>query len=353
MKAKKLPSGKWRVQVYIPTDTKPIRKSFTAETKKEAEYQASEYTMHYKEYVNDKKLSQAIEEYITVKTAVLSPSTIRTYRIIQRNNIGDLGDYSVNKITSKDIQAHISMLSTHLNGGTVKNVYHLIMSSLDLAVPDKKFKVTLPPKEIIERNIPDDEEVRLLIDNAPDDIKKCILLASVGTLRRGEISGLKYKDILRDMHAIYVHSDMVKDEYGKWIHKDIPKTSGSVRRIVFPKEIIDMLGEGDPEEFVIKLNPNAITNGFVSLRKRLGLKCKFHDLRHYAASIMHAIGIPDQYIQQRGGWSSPAILQSVYRNVLQDKDKAFTEKTNNYLIAKLQKTTHETTHEVSKFSNSL
>ena len=37
---------------------------------------------------------------------------------------------------------------------------------------------------------------------------------------------------------------------------------------------------------------------------------RFHDLRHYAASTMHAIGVPDQYIMQRGGWSSGKTLKA-------------------------------------------
>ena len=32
--------------------------------------------------------------------------------------------------------------------------------------------------------------------------------------------------------------------------------------------------------------------------------------------IMHAIGIPDQYILQRGGWSSDSVMKTVYRNTI-------------------------------------
>uniref|UniRef100_UPI002ED4C02F hypothetical protein n=1 Tax=Enterocloster clostridioformis TaxID=1531 RepID=UPI002ED4C02F len=31
---------------------------------------------------------------------------------------------------------------------------------------------------------------------------------------------------------------------------------------------------------------------------------------------MHAIGIPDQYILQRGGWASDNVMKTVYRNVI-------------------------------------
>ena len=50
-KAKQLPSGSWRVQIYAGEDDngKPIRKSFTAPTKKEAEFMALNYQVHNKE----------------------------------------------------------------------------------------------------------------------------------------------------------------------------------------------------------------------------------------------------------------------------------------------------------------
>ena len=42
-------------------------------------------------------------------------------------------------------------------------------------------------------------------------------------------------------------------------------------------------------------------------------------LRHYCASIQHALGIPDAYIMQRGGWNSDAVLKQVYRHALSDR----------------------------------
>ena len=57
---------------------------------------------------------------------------------------------------------------------------------------------------------------------------------------------------------------------------------------------------------------------------------RFHDLRHYSASIMHAIGIPDQYIMRRGGWGSDTVLKAIYRNTLDDYQQKFADQTNAY-----------------------
>lgn len=87
---------------------------------------------------------------------------------------------------------------------------------------------------------------------------------------------------------------------------------------------------------VVNLTPNQITQQFGRKLKQLDVPhFRFHDLRHYAASIMHAIGIPDQYILQRGGWASDNIMKSVYRNVI-DLESARQNKAINSHFEKLK-----------------
>ena len=45
---------------------------------------------------------------------------------------------------------------------------------------------------------------------------------------------------------------------------------------------------------------------------------------------MHAIGIPDVYIMERGGWSSDRTLKTIYRNSLTDYQRKYTDMTNEY-----------------------
>ena len=81
-KAKKLPSGNWRVNLFVDTDPvtgKRRYKSFTAPTKREAEYMAAEYKMGIqKRSVSEITLQEAMQRYIESQNA-LSPSTLRTY----------------------------------------------------------------------------------------------------------------------------------------------------------------------------------------------------------------------------------------------------------------------------------
>ena len=44
----------------------------------------------------------------------------------------------------------------------------------------------------------------------------------------------------------------------------------------------------------------------------------FHSLRHFFASYLHAQNIPDAYVLRAGGWSTPHVMQKVYRHALDD-----------------------------------
>ncbi len=77
-------------------------------------------------------------------------------------------------------------------------------------VSGRQFKLTLPAKRPPEYDIPTSDKINRLMEAADPKMRMCIALAGIGTLRRGEICGLKYKDVLYDFNAVYVHTDEEK-----------------------------------------------------------------------------------------------------------------------------------------------
>lgn len=340
-KAIKLPSGAWRTQANKKINGKLIRKSFTVHPKecgndsKKAkalsELKAREWTLNAEDEENNCTVEYALKLYIKDREKVLSPRTIYDYkRYIPL--FESILYIHVSDIKTSDIQPIINEWSISITKKTIQTRISFLLSALDYAGCDKKFKLRYPQPKPANVVSPDVDDVKMLLDNASDIMKPVIGVAAFGSLRRGEIAALKQKDVSRDMCTIYVHADVVQTDNG-FIYKDFPKTSGSNRCVQLPKFIIDSFPTcEDPESFVFGLNPNQITSNFQHLRDKLGLKCSFHSLRHYAASFRTDIGIPQKYVEEVGGWKNEStILKRVYDNTLTSSRKKYTQIANNYI----------------------
>ena len=60
---------------------------------------------------------------------------------------------------------------------------------------------------------------------------------------------------------------------------------------------------------------------------------------------MHAIGVPDQYIMQRGGWSTDGVMKTVYRNTIDNVTERVNVDINNYFNGMMQ---HDMQHATPK-----
>ena len=121
---------------------------------------------------------------------------------------------------------------------------------------------------------------------------------------------------------------MVLGPDNMWIIK-APKTPDSIRDVELPDFVAEKFRGRTGQ--LVRMDPDTVTRRFSRALKKIDVpRFRFHDLRHYGASIMHAIGIPDQYIMQRGGWASDNIMKTVYRNVIDLEAKRNNRKINQY-----------------------
>ena len=81
----------------------------------------------------------------------------------------------------------------------------------------------------------------------------------------------------------------------------------------------------------VNMTPNITTSRFEHVLNSAGIDhFRFHDLRHYSASIQHALGIPDAYIMQAGGWGDDRVLKDVYRHTFEESEKKMGNIAINY-----------------------
>ena len=93
-----------------------------------------------------------------------------------------------------------------------------------------------------------------------------------------------------------------------------------------------MINELPKEQiYITLLSGQAIYKRFSRLLEANGVQhMTFHDLRHMNASVMLALGIPDKYAMERGGWSSPHVMKSVYQHTFTAERQAADDKIDDY-----------------------
>lgn len=327
---RKLPSGRWNVQVYSHRDEngKPHFKSITADSKRECILLEAKYrNMRERTHRHDLTVSEAIELYISSKESVLAPSTIKAYRSMARSDYAPIGAVRAANLTPQTIQKWISQFSVGHSPKTTANVYGLLTSSLRFICAETPSNIRLPKRMIYEATIPSDDEVKTIISYfegmSDPDMANAVRLAAYGTFRRSEICGLRKDDIDRKRNTIHIHRVEIIDSSNKVVLKEVPKTSSSDRYVPMPKNIIMQIPD---REKPIDLNPTQVSHRFTNALAELNIpNVRFHDLRHYAASFMHAIGIPDAYIMERGGWETDSTLKRIYRGTMDDYKEKYTE----------------------------
>lgn len=128
--AKKLPSGNWRIRVFIGEDEngKKKVKSFTAPTRWQCEKLAYEFVQNNRQEEKTLTVGDALDGYIKIKENVLSPSTIRGYGIIRRTRLQTLMDVDVHELDSFKMQMAINADAPHLTRKSIAEAKNLVLT---------------------------------------------------------------------------------------------------------------------------------------------------------------------------------------------------------------------------------
>lgn len=334
-KAKKLPSGAWRVQLYIGKDDfgKRLYKSFTAGTKKEAEYLAAQYNVDnsYKPD-NNMTFEQAAKRYIESKRNILSPSTIRGYYVVLNSNCEKIKTLPVIKINQETIQKTINDIAVDHSAKTCRNVHGFISAVLSTYAPSISLNTTLPQKKKREIYVPDEKEITDIYLKAKGTINEIpIFLAAECGLRASEISALRVENVSEDY--IVIEEARVLGDDGKE-HIKAPKSQSGYRKIPIDKEISAYLRDNAVDGRVCPRRAVNICNNWDKFRDNHGIdkNLNFHALRHHYASKCILLGIPQKYIAELMGHSSTDMIEKVYQHIFPSAMDEYAEKLREQML---------------------
>lgn len=321
-KAIKQKNGKWKIRVYNYTDDngKVHVKAFTADTKKECEYLASKFALTKKESISvNKTVNAIINEYVDSKSSILSPSTIRVYNIYIKKYFNDIGNIKLKNLTVFDVQNFVNNLSKSYSPKTVRNVYNFLTASLKPY--NMSFNIALPQKRKFQVKIPNNSEMKKILELVKNtDLELPVLFASQMGLRRSEICALTWSDIDFNNHSLTVSKALVLNEHNEEVIKTT-KTTSSTRTLRIPKILFELLEAGrQASGRICTMKLANISDNFISLMSKNNMPSfRFHDLRHYNASVMLALGIPDKYAMEIMGHSTNNMLKTVYQHTMENK----------------------------------
>lgn len=344
--AKKLPSGSWRVQATKTINGKRTVKSFTVspndftgdlkqcslKAKAQAELMARNWMFDMEEEINHVSVEKAMQKHLEKHANVWSESTLADYvrmpKYFERIKTMDCMD-----VNSENLQDLINEWACKgLSKKTMTNRIGFIKDALEFVGVDRLFRLKYPKSAEEEYNPPEHSEFKRLLSIANEEELLMIVLAGLYTLRRNELGGLCGEDILWDMNSIYVHTSRVKNKDKEWVRRKLPKTTQSIRRIQIAPEVMAMIPHVGPNEYIFEMTPDAMTHRFERLRDKVGVTCRLHDLRKYAASIRSEI-MPHKYVEADGGWKPDSkVLKKVYDKPFKETRCEYSKKINDLII---------------------
>lgn len=356
-KARKTPNGKYRVQVYDKETGK--RKSFTADTARQANYLAMQWQEGKRESeLRGPSVGDAVDRYIEGRDGVLSPTTIQAYRRMSRDYISPfVRQVPVSKVDRHLVQEMIAELSNKISvrtgnpisAKTIHNFHGLLVAALKETDPDLRIDTALPKiqKRFIELP-PVDDVIRAVKGT---DIELPCMLAMWLSLSMSEIRGINV-DNIRD--GVLTIKESVVDVDNVPVHKEATKAYDRTRRLSVPPYIMRLIEKTDAFKmgagYIEPRTSNAIMARFRRVLQAAGVRhMTFHQLRHMNASVMAALGVPNLYAQERGGWSTDHTLKRVYQHTFSQQRIEVDKMVDSFFESKVQqKIEHKSRKESTK-----
>lgn len=352
--AKKLPSGNWRVQTTV--DGKVI--SVTRDSKTEAESaalllklrQSGTPTVSSKSVVGTMTLSQLIDLYIEDTEEALSPSTIASYRKMQKYRFKSVMDAPVSVdtnwqyIVSQEKKAHVVRVykdrvietDKELTPKTIKNAWGLVETVLEyfkFPVPD----IRLPKDTKKEHEFLDPDEIRIFLKAIEGHRYELPYLLCLHGLRRSEMLAVTKADIITkgkdNRRYIRVSGSVVYDEHNKLVRKKTNKTPESTREVpVFIQRLLT-LADAMPDGSLCTASPSSMTHPLNVVLKNNGLpEVGLQGLRHTFASLCYHLQIPTLVTKKWGGWSKKStVVETIYTHLAnKDEEKSLAKMEDFY-----------------------
>ncbi len=287
------------------------------------------------------KVSEYLHSWLAESRSSLKVLSYSRYELSVRRHLAPaFSDVSLTALSPSHIQSfYQSKLQTGLSPRSVIHLHEALRRALNRAValgllatnPCAGVQLPRAPKTIMQP-FTREEAVRFLRAVGGSRFEALFVLAVTTGMRRGELLGLRWKDVDFDGAIIRVSRSYVAwssrgggDTYVE------PKSAGSRRAIDLTPTAVEALsrhehkmkesglwGQDRPvfssESGDTPVNPGNLTSRhFKPILGRAGLPdIRFHDLRHTCATLLLSQGVHPKYVQALLGHATIAMTLDLY-----------------------------------------
>lgn len=325
----------YRIQLRLGGKSIPVLAATAKECKHQAELIKSQYLAESKlpTVRSSLTLTKAIDEYISANEAVLSPSTVRGYRGIQRRGDSKLLGMNLSDISEKDWQAAISRRAKDHSPKTVENEFRFFGTVYRTALKKEPPRGKLPQKIKKKKDFLQPSEVLKFVEAVKGTKIEVPALLALSSLRASEIAALRWEDIPHNPDFIRVQGAVVLGDGNKYIRKETNKNESSTRSVpIFIPQLKEALERERKESGpVLCVAQNTFLRQLKSICEKAEITVVgIHDLRRSFASLAYHLQIPIKIAAQIGGWGDYNTMLEIYAQVSEEDITRYSEDMANF-----------------------
>ncbi|MDP9364704.1 MAG: site-specific integrase [Chloroflexota bacterium] len=281
-------------------------------------------------------------------------ATLEDYEATVRVHVlPELGSVPVQRLTAARVQSfYAAKLAAGASPRTVQLCHLRLSQALKQGVawglvPHNACASVRAPRVTYKRfETWNPDEARAFLAAAEGDALSPLWLLALSTgMRRGELLGLRWRDVDLDAGTLSVRQCLIPSKGGPVLAE--PKTAAARRLVRLPAEAIAALREHRRRQVERRLalgslwrdldlvlctgegnvvNPANVDRSFARLVRAAGVRrIRFHDLRHTHATWLLAAGQPVKVVSERLGHARVSITLDTYAHVLPDMQEAAAE----------------------------
>jgi integrase len=275
-------------------------------------------------------------EWMQSRTDLAERTTELYAWLLDRHIEPTFGSMPLDEIAPSDIRSWFAG-SARLHPTTAAKAYRLLSSIMRTAVTDELIRRNpcqirgAAVEKAPERPIATIAEVEALAQSMPSQLRVAVLLAAWCQLRRGEVRGLRRRDVDLRNGTLQVKLTRTTAMSGQSITKE-PKTRAGRRTVAIPPHIVEILighmdlyvGSSDVD-YVIGGSDRSLSVAWHHARSQVGRnELRFHDLRHSGLTWSAATGASLAELMRRAGHASQTAALR-YQHATDDRDRAIAQ----------------------------